>query len=141
MKKVLMLIAGLAAFLWIDETRAQTQSQSQTTAQQQTSVQARLGQHEVRDANGDGICDHCGNLVGSGKTNAQGKVAKKGKHWGPGDGTGNQGVGPRDGTGYGSQSGPRNGAQDGSGMNRGPQRETSPAMGSAGCQARRGGRR
>jgi hypothetical protein len=32
MKKVLMLIAGLAAFLWLDEARGQTQSQ--TTARQ-----------------------------------------------------------------------------------------------------------
>ncbi|MDY6843665.1 MAG: hypothetical protein SVW57_06195 [Thermodesulfobacteriota bacterium] len=36
-------------------------------------------------------------------TKAQsGKIQKKGKAYGPGDGTGNQGIGPKDGTGYGT---------------------------------------
>jgi len=46
------------------------------------------------DANGDGICD---NWPGTGT----GTQAKKGNRYGPGDGTGLQGNGPRDGTGYG----------------------------------------
>jgi hypothetical protein len=80
--------------------------------------QAQMGrqqQHSLHDANSDGICDVCGQPVGSGQVNAQGKQAKKGKHWGPGDGSGNQGNGPKDGTGYGSQSGKGIGARDGTG--------------------------
>ena len=72
-------------------------------------------QHTIHDANGDGICDNCGQAAGSGQANVQGKQAKKGKHWGPADGSGNQGSGPQDGTGYGSQSGKRSGSRDGTG--------------------------
>ena len=54
--------------------------------------------------------------------------------WGPGDGTGNQGQGPRDGSGWGSQSGKgkRNGTCDQTGPkgNRG-----------GGSQSRGGGKR
>jgi hypothetical protein len=35
---------------------------------------------------------------------ASGKLQKKGNTYGPGDGTGNAGVGPQDGTGYGAPS-------------------------------------
>jgi|WetSurMetagenome_2_1015567.scaffolds.fasta_scaffold110787_2 hypothetical protein len=35
---------------------------------------------------------------------ATGIVQKKGNTYGPGDGTGNQGAGPKDGTGYGTSS-------------------------------------
>jgi type II secretory pathway pseudopilin PulG len=133
MRKALIPIVGLAVFLWTTEAWPQTQSQNQT--QQQTTKQARLRQHALQDANGDGICDHCGNPVGSGKENPQGKAAKKGNHWGPGDGTGNQGVGPRDGTGYGAQSGQKMGPRDGTG------RATNPGTGAGGGQGRRGGRR
>jgi hypothetical protein len=76
---------------------------------------AKQSQHTIHDSNGDGICDICGQPVGSGLSNGQGQQAKKGKHWGPGDGTGNQGSRPQDGTGYGAQSGKRSGPQDGSG--------------------------
>ena len=74
-------------------------------------------QHTIHDANGDGICDNCGQAAGSGQANVQGKQAKKGKHWGPADGSGNQGSGPKDGTGYGSQSGKGSGPKDGTGPN------------------------
>ena len=83
-------------------------------AQQQVKSRKQL-QHTINDANSDGICDVCGQPVGSGQANAQGKQAKKGKHWGPGDGSGNQGNGPKDGTGYASQSGKGIGARDGTG--------------------------
>jgi len=72
-------------------------------------------QHRINDANGDGICDVCGQPAGSCQTNMQGRQAKKGKHWGPGDGTGNQGNGPMDGTGYGAASGNGRGMRDGTG--------------------------
>jgi hypothetical protein len=83
-------------------------------AQQQAQSRKEL-QHTINDANSDGTCDVCGQPVGSGQANAQGKQAKKGKHWGPGDGSGNQGNGPKDGTGYGSQSGKGISAHDGTG--------------------------
>ena len=83
-------------------------------AQQQVQSQKRT-QHTLHDTNGDGTCDVCGQPVGSGQANAQGQQAKKGKHWGPGDGAGNQGNGPKDGTGYGTQSGRGSGALDGTG--------------------------
>ena len=70
----------------------------------------------------------------NGKNGAQGK---KGKKAGPGDGTGNQANGPKDGTGYGAKSGNRTGPLDGSGpgVNRGGGR----AGGAAGGRGGRGG--
>ena len=115
MRRAIILIVGLAVFLWTTDAWSQTESQTQSQTKQQTTNQARVRQHALQDANGDGICDHCGNPVGSGRANAQGKPAKNGKHWGPGDGTGNQGMGPRDGTGYGAQSGQKMGPRDGTG--------------------------
>lgn len=145
MRKALIPIVGLGVFLWTSEGWPQAQSQTQqqtqqeattqTRTQQQAANQARVRQHALHDANGDGICDVCGNPVGSGRANAQGKAAKNGKHWGPGDGTGNQGVGPRDGTGYGAQSGQKMGPRDGTG------RVTNPGTGAGGGQGRRGGKR
>jgi hypothetical protein len=70
-------------------------------------------QQGIRDANGDGICDITGQPMGTGSANSQG--AKNGKSWGVGDGTGNMGTRPLDGTGYGAQSGQRSGPRDGSG--------------------------
>ena len=94
--------------------------------------------HTIQDRNADGICDVCGQPVGSGRSNAQGQRAVTGKHFGPGDGTGNQGAGPGDGTGYGAQSGKRNGPQDGSGARIG--RKGAPNSGTAQggrCRGRR----
>lgn len=78
------------------------------------------------DANGDGICD----LYQTGQGSRAGKG--KGRRMGPADGTGNQGVGPRDGTGFGAKAGAGggNGICDGTGKGR-----TGAASG------RRGGRR
>lgn len=135
MKYTLALIATLAlsgvAFSGLAQSSTPTQEQNQIKQQRQA-------QHTIRDQNGDGICDVCGQPVGSGQQNAQGKKAKKGKHWGPGDGTGNQGVGPQDGTGYGAMSGKRTGPQDGSGAKMGGQK----GPGSSGSAGRsRGSRR
>jgi hypothetical protein len=95
---IAILIAGVSGVLAQTQERPRQQSQ-----------------HAIHDASGDGICDVCGQPVGSGQANAQGKQAKKGKHWGPGDGSGNQSSGPEDGTGYGSQAGKGIGARDGTG--------------------------
>lgn len=72
-------------------------------------VQKRQG---VVDLNGDGICDITGQPVGSGPGSRQGVQAGGGSRQGPGDGTGNQGQRPKDGTGYGAHSGKGNGPQD-----------------------------
>lgn len=72
-------------------------------------------QAAVRDSNGDGICDITGQPVGTAAQNGQKAANKNGKRMGPGDGTGNQGGRPQDGTGWGSQSGSRTGPRDGSG--------------------------
>ena len=106
-------------------------------AQQQVQSRKQL-QHTVNDANSDGTCDVCGQPVGSGQANSQGKEAKKGKHWGPGDGSGNQGNGPKDGTGYGSQSERGMGPRDGTG----PYHQSGgPRRGQGQGSGRRGGGR
>lgn len=63
------------------------------------------------DANGDGICDNfqSGNRQGQ----ALGRAGRRG--FGPGDGTGHQGMGPRDGSGFGAGSGLGGGTCDGTG--------------------------
>jgi hypothetical protein len=61
------------------------------------------------DDDGDGICDRY-------VVRQQARTGKHGRHgYGPGDGTGNPGVGPRDGSGYGPGSGPGSGNCDGTG--------------------------
>jgi hypothetical protein len=53
---------------------------------------------------------------GTGQQHRNGKGENKnGKMWGPNDGTGNSGIGPKDGTGYGSGSGNSGGSGNGSG--------------------------
>lgn len=63
------------------------------------------------DANGDGICDNFQNGTQAGR---RAQAGKRGGY-GPGDGTGRQGMGPRDGSGYGP------GAQSGNCTGTGPQ--------------------
>ena len=99
---------------------------------QPSQSQSRQGQRATQDKNGDGTCDVSGQPVGSGQSNAQGEKASRGKHFGPGDGSGNSGARPNDGTGYGAQSGRRAGPQDGSGARSG---------GFGGMQGQGGGRR
>ncbi len=91
----------------------------------------------IQDKNNDGICDITGKPVGAGMQNAQGRRAGTGMIYGPADGTGNKGAGPKDGTGYGAKSGNRGGVQDGSQARMGRQGRAG-AGGSSG--SRRGGR-
>jgi hypothetical protein len=109
------LIAALAlsgaAINAIAQTGPQTQKQIPTQNQGR--------QRTIRDQNGDGLCDITGQRIGSGQRNAYGRKARGGKRWGPGDGTGNQGVGPQNGTGYGSPSGRMTGPQNGTGAGMG----------------------
>jgi len=80
------------------------------------------------DANGDGICDTCGQPVGSHRNQGKG-----GKGYGPGDGSGNKGQGPKDGSGYGAGSGNGSGSCDGTGPH--------GNQGGRGSRGGRGGRR
>jgi hypothetical protein len=127
MKKVQSLISIVILMAASSSALAQSGPQS-----------PKQSQHAVRDANRDGLCDECGRAVGSGRTDATGQKAQNGKHYGPGDGTGNQGSRPNDGTGYGAQSGMRSGPQDGTGAKLGQ----AGKRGNGGYgQSRRGGRR
>jgi hypothetical protein len=51
-----------------------------------TPIRARQG---VVDANGDGICDISGRVIGSGAGIGQGQQARNGQRKGPGNGNGN----------------------------------------------------
>jgi len=101
---------------------------------------AKQSQHTIHDKNGDGLCDTCGQPAGSGQSNAKAQQAKQGKHWGPGDGTGNQSHGPQDGTGYGAESGRRSGPQDGTGARMGQQSGQGNGGAQGQGQGRHGGR-
>ena len=122
-------------------------AQNQESSTRQVTQQGQLAkQHKVQDANGDGQCDVCKQAVGSGQQNGQGQKADKGKHWGPGDGTGQKDNPPKDGTGYGANSGKGNGAQDnsrnkdGAGVRRGGQPDCSAQPGTGGSRGRGKGR-
>ena len=80
---------------------------------------AQIGPNFV-DADGDGICDLQGTRAGQ----------KRGAGYGPGDGTGSKGNGPKDGTGYGAMSGGK-GQASGNCTGVGPQGQ---------ARGRRGGR-
>jgi hypothetical protein len=121
-----------AAVLVFGVASAQSQSGSSTP------VQKRAG---IVDANGDGICDITGRVIGSGAQAGKAQQAKLGNRKGPGDGTGNQGNGPKDGTGYGSQSGKRTGPQDGIQAPMGRGNRSGAGSQSMGNRRRFGGRR
>jgi len=116
MKRKIQLTAILISFMMVVTTVPLWGQAANPSAVQVQNQNQKQKQHTIQDKNGDGVCDVCGQATGSGQQNSQGKKAKKGKHWGPGDGTGNQQVGPQDGTGYGSGSGKKMGPQDGSGQ-------------------------
>ena len=85
------LMIGAAVFGWAMVISGAAGAQSTGT----TRPPDRVGPAFV-DANADGVCDNC-----TGTPPGQGQKVRKGKGgYGPGNGTGNQGVGPRDGSGY-----------------------------------------
>jgi hypothetical protein len=110
MKRSIQLILFLAAIAVLS-SQAWAQSAPSLT---QVGLQS-IGQCPMHDANGDGICDICGQPVGSGRAAGLGQRAGRGRQYGPGDGSGNQGSGPRDGSGYGAGSGAGSGSCDGTG--------------------------
>ena len=100
-----LLLAGVAGLVFAASGSVFAQD---TTAPTTTTVQARnrsMVRQPLHDQNGDGICDLTGQPVRSGRQAGQGARAGKGLRLGPGDGTGNQGNGPRDGTGFGRKAG------------------------------------
>ncbi len=82
--------------------------------------------------------------------NGKGPQAESGRKLGPGDGTGNQGVGPKDGNGFGTSNktapslngglGAGSGIGSGSGTCTGTGPQGSQGSGSRGSSGRRGGR-
>jgi hypothetical protein len=99
MKKVLMMtVATLALATWA--AAADDAAATPTPA----ASKATVGPNFV-DADGDGICDHF-QARSEVRGAARGRSGKRG--YGPGDGTGNQGIGPRDGSGYGPGGGSGN---------------------------------
>lgn len=79
---------SILGFLFLILTAAIASAQSAPPPA--STAKSAAGQAFV-DANGDGICDNIGQRAGT--------ASRRG--YGPGDGTGNKGVGPKDGTGYG----------------------------------------
>jgi len=109
MKRLMILTLG-AMVAYAAAAHAQTNPQP---APAKPPAQSQVGPNFV-DNDGDGICD-----------NYQARAGKRGRGgYGPGDGTGNQGIGPRDGSGYGPGGG--SGNCDGTGpkgkRGRGPRR-------------------
>jgi hypothetical protein len=100
------LILGVGALIVMAAVSASAQTRS--AGPQGNSAQATAGPRFV-DNDGDGICD----LYQAGTR--QGRVGSARGGNGPADGTGNRGIGPRDGSGFGR--GPASGgaACDGTG--------------------------
>jgi hypothetical protein len=97
MKRVMILTLG-AMLAWAATGRAQDDP---PPANPKAPAQSQVGPNFV-DNDGDGICDRY-----QGRSQARsGRSARRGH--GPGDGTGNRGVGPRDGSGYGPGAGTGN---------------------------------
>ncbi len=121
--KRLFILAFAVLIVGAISAAAQTPSQA-PQGQQKATAQSRAGTGagpNFVDANGDGICDN----FQSGTRPARAGGARRGGGYGPGDGTGNRGIGPRDGTGFGPGAG--SGLCDGTGpkgfgRGRGPRR-------------------
>lgn len=126
LKQILILLAAAALFLSVG-----------VFAQESTSkpIQAKQG---VVDLDGDGICDSTGQPVGSGAGSVQGQGENRGKQNGVGNGTGNSGQGPMDGTGYGTKSDKRSGAQGGDNARIGQGTRTAAGGNAAGNRSRKG---
>lgn len=90
--KRLTIVAGTLGALLLVAGAARAQTPDPPASQ----PPATVGPSFV-DANGDGVCDNC-----TGTSKGKGQKARQGKG---GAGPGNQGVGPRDGSGYGRTSG------------------------------------
>ncbi len=129
-KQILTLSAAAVLAFGIAEARSQSSSP--------TPIQKKAG---IVDNDGDGICDLTGLPVGNGGQSGNAPQAKRGNRNGPSDGTGNRQVGPKDGTGYGAQSGKRSGPRDGTQARIGERNGSGTGNQSSGKRNGRGGRR
>jgi len=99
MKRLAILTAALGAVVMFAGVAA---AQEPTTPAPQAPT--TVGPAFV-DADHDGVCDNC-----TGTPQRKGQNARRSKGgFGPGKGSGHQGVGPRDGSGYGRKGGVCNG--------------------------------
>ncbi len=99
MKTKILTITLAAAFLLATAMPAVTEARGgggKSGGQSLQSQTKTMNQYRVRDRLRDGSC-----IKGTIPKNA-GAAQKKGNTYGPGDGTGNAGVRPMDGTGYGA---------------------------------------
>jgi hypothetical protein len=95
MKNKILTITLAAAFLIATVMPAVTEARGGGGQSLQTQTKT-MNQDRGRDRLRDGSC-----IKGATQTKT-GTVQKKGNTYGPGDGTGNAGVRPLDGTGYGA---------------------------------------
>lgn len=95
MKRLVILTAALGAVVMLAGVAA-----AQEPAAPPAKAPATVGPAFV-DADGDGVCDNC-----AGTPQRKGQSARR---WKGGRGPGNQGVGPRDGSGSGRRRGTCNG--------------------------------
>jgi hypothetical protein len=95
MKRLVIMAAALGAAMVVAGSAS-----AQATNPPNSAPPSSVGPHFV-DANGDGICDHwTGTRAGARQMAGRGRG-----RFGPGNGAENQGVGPRDGSGYGQRGG------------------------------------
>ena len=143
MKKVILFTTAVSVLFWANALDAQATNTNQST--NQVKMQKRDGtgpNHDWNAAAGQG--SQQGKRKGNSQKAAKGKQAKNG----PGNGSGNMGNRPQDGTGHGAKSGNRTGPMDGTGQrqggwNIGSQRGSSGGMGGRGSSpmgSSRGGR-
>lgn len=123
---VVTILSALGLFLTTTEAFAQNVGKAKQGAAKQTQG-GTTGRNFV-DSDGDGICDNDVDKDGIPNRNDADFVRPMdgtGKKMGKANGSGNQGIGPRDGSGYGAKSGKGTGTGtcDGTGpkggMNRG----------------------
>ena len=112
MRKLILLTSAAAVAFWGNALMGQTPNPA--PAPNQTKVQKRDRVH-VPDGTVAQAQKKLGKKGQNGQKTAKGKQAKQG----PGDGAGNIGNRPSDGTGYGANSGNRRGPLDGSGSRNG----------------------
>jgi len=94
------------------KSKVLSEVQNQEQIMTQNKFQSKIFGSRFVDLNGDGINDRPGRKMMNGQI-YQNKFG--GNKYGPGNGTGNSGIGPKDGTGYGAKYGAGTGNCDGTG--------------------------
>jgi hypothetical protein len=107
MKKIVFAALAVAVMTTCAMGQSTTsEAQKKVIANSPSGVTSARGANFI-DADGDGVCDNFGTRGGM--------KAKHGRGNGLGDGTGNKGIGPKDGTGFGAGKGNGSGVCDGTG--------------------------